>query len=357
MGFKEKAKMEQTYIKMSLYGRPGSGKTFTALLFAEGLAKREQKRIAYIDTEHGTDFYAKAIPRKIHPEAFEFYPEHTRSLYTCLDLIKNFNINEFGVLVVDSISHLWEAAKLAYEHKNGKMTKKEGVPIWAWGTIKKPYKEFVSILMNLQCHVIICGRENLDMEETEGQKILFAPKMNAEKDTPHETPFLINMKHLRFPNPVTNVEKGDIVAFWEKDRSGLYEGKSIQFPSYLTIQPIVDILTTGGHPRIKTQQEIQEEDGAQFEDDPKKDSNSSSKDFVFFVKQIQSSINIKELEFIWNKIKLHLSSLTLKDRQALTAIKNETKKKFDPHIHNKYNIDIPDVISADEINRLPPDWH
>jgi ABC-type glutathione transport system ATPase component len=40
-----KAKSEQGFLKLGLYGQTGSGKSFTALLFAEGLAKREGKRI------------------------------------------------------------------------------------------------------------------------------------------------------------------------------------------------------------------------------------------------------------------------------------------------------------------------
>ena len=37
-GFR-KAKAEQAALKIGLYGPPGSGKTFTSLLIAEGLAK------------------------------------------------------------------------------------------------------------------------------------------------------------------------------------------------------------------------------------------------------------------------------------------------------------------------------
>jgi pantothenate kinase-related protein Tda10 len=57
-GFR-KAKGEQAAIKMGLYGPPGSGKTFTSLLIAEGLAAITGKRIAYVDTERGTDFYSQ----------------------------------------------------------------------------------------------------------------------------------------------------------------------------------------------------------------------------------------------------------------------------------------------------------
>jgi hypothetical protein len=64
-----------------MYGAPGSGKTFSALLIAEGLAKLSGKRIAYVDTDRGTDFYCKAVPgRRVHPEAFDFDALYSQSI-------------------------------------------------------------------------------------------------------------------------------------------------------------------------------------------------------------------------------------------------------------------------------------
>ena len=79
-GFR-KAKAEQAALKIGLYGPPGSGKSFTSLLLAEGLVKNTGKRIAFVDTERGTDFYCQAVAqRAIHPEAFDFDAIYTRSI-------------------------------------------------------------------------------------------------------------------------------------------------------------------------------------------------------------------------------------------------------------------------------------
>ena len=40
-----KAKAEQAALKIGIYGPPGSGKSFTSLLMAEGLAKASGKRV------------------------------------------------------------------------------------------------------------------------------------------------------------------------------------------------------------------------------------------------------------------------------------------------------------------------
>jgi predicted ATP-dependent serine protease len=137
----EKAKAQQAFLKIGEYGPPGSGKTFTALLVAEGLAKRTGKRVAFVDTERGTDFYAMAVAeRKVHPEAFDFDALYSRSLAEVLATVKALDTDKYGVLVIDSISHIWDAAMEAYSgRKVGKDQDK--IPMQAWGPIKKPYKE------------------------------------------------------------------------------------------------------------------------------------------------------------------------------------------------------------------------
>lgn len=129
-GFR-KAKAEQAALKMGLYGAPGSGKTFTSLLIAEGLADLTKKRVAYVDTEHGTDFYCQAVAdRGVHPEAFDFDAIYTRSLTETIEETKKLDPKEHGVVVVDSFTHLWEAAQAAY---SGNVNRAGQIPFHAWG--------------------------------------------------------------------------------------------------------------------------------------------------------------------------------------------------------------------------------
>jgi hypothetical protein len=60
-------------LKRALYGAASSGKSFTALLVSEGLARHTGKRLAYVDTEHGTAFCGQEVAqRRVHPQAFDF---------------------------------------------------------------------------------------------------------------------------------------------------------------------------------------------------------------------------------------------------------------------------------------------
>lgn len=218
---------------------------------AEGLASRDGKRVAYIDTERGTEFYALRIPeRKVHPEAFDFDRLVTRSLMETLEAVETLDPAVHSVVVIDSVTHLWEAAKATY---TGKMTSKGGIPVQAWGQLKKPYKKLMSLLLDGNYHAIICGREGVVMEDDEeGELKVVGAKMKAEGETPHE-PHVLGRMQTRFDESGGHI----IRVFFEKDRSGILTGKTIEWPNYATIAPLVEYLSGS-----KTQGKVGTEDEA-----------------------------------------------------------------------------------------------
>lgn len=238
-GFR-KAKAEQAALKMGVYGPPGSGKTFTSLLLAEGLGKVSGKRVAYVDTERGTDFYCKAVPgRTVHPEAFDFDALYTRSLTEVLSSIKALKPEEYSVIVLDSITHLWEAAIAAY---GGNQTRAGTIPMHAWGKIKKPYKDLMAYLLSSPMHVIICGRQGTEYatnEETEELKAV-GVKMKAEGETAYEPHILLRMEALK---PKKSGEVAVIVAYAEKDRTGVLAGRTFLNPNFDSLcKPLLGLL-------------------------------------------------------------------------------------------------------------------
>jgi hypothetical protein len=218
-----KAKAEQASLKIALYGAAGRGKSLTALMLAEGLANAAGKRVAFVDTEHGTDFYAKRVPeRKVHPEPFDFDASYTRSITQVTDDIRRLSPKDYGVIVIDSITHLWEAARAAYK---GRTNSNGSLPLYAWGQIKKPYKDLMALLLASPMHVIICGREGTEFADDEqtGEMKAVGKKMKAEGETPYEPHILIRMI-----DPPDGRYVDEVWCFVEKDRSSVLKGQTIQ---------------------------------------------------------------------------------------------------------------------------------
>jgi hypothetical protein len=231
-----KAEPKQAKLKVSIYGPPGAGKTLSTLLLAEGLAKVDKTRVAYVDTERGTDFYAQRVPdRKVHPEAFDFDAIYTRTLSTVLSEVKALNPKEHGVVVLDSISHLWESAMDAY---TGKLTRGETIPMHAWGKIKKPYKELVAFLINAPVHVFILGRQKntFDTDPRTGEMIKTGVSMRAEGETPYEPHICLRMECVK------NGNDSDYLTYVEKDRTGVLSGKTFHNINFGTIAPLLPLL-------------------------------------------------------------------------------------------------------------------
>lgn len=297
-GFR-KAKAEQAALKIGMYGPPGSGKTFTALLMAEGLAKAAGKRVAYVDTEHGTDFYCKAVAsRDVHPEAFDFDALYTRSLTETLQAVRSIKPDEYGVVVLDSMTHLWEAAMAAY---NGPKTRAGTIPMNAWGRIKKPYKDLMAFLLSSPLHLIICGRQGTEYETDEETEELKAVgyKMKAEGETPYEPHILIRMEAIK---PRKTGEKATIIAYAEKDRTGVLSGRSFANPTFDTLcAPLLHLLGDT-QARINTSDETAALDAEKLADQERDRQEKSAAHLKTFSARIQLAEDEKALKTIGKEI-------------------------------------------------------
>lgn len=295
-GFR-KAKPMQAALKLGLYGPPGSGKTFTALLIAEGLAKISGKRVAYVDTERGTDFYSQAVKeRKVHPEAFDFDAMYTRSLAEVIAEVEKA-VASHGVIVLDSITHLWEAAIAAY---TGKQTRNGEIPLWAWGRIKKPYKALIAMLLSANVHVIICGRQGNEYEQSEDdpdkiQKV--GVKMKAEGETAYEPHILARMEQVRgkdgalFPTAVV-----------EKDRTGILAGKVIALPTFDNFcRPLLGLLGAS-QAEVPDADDTAANDAAVFQEQEKQRAEQSAKLLREFDALITLAKSPDELKEVGKKI-------------------------------------------------------
>ena len=330
MPFK-KAQAILSKIKVGIYGKQGSGKTFTSLLFAEGLARKEGKRIAFVDTEGGTDFYTKKVlSRPVHPEAFDFDAIYTRSLSEVLKEVKAIDFNEYGVIVLDSITHIWEAAKGAYE---GKRVGNDAIPLNAWADIKRPYKELINFLMNCNAHVFVVGREGLETENEKGNLNIIGTKMKAEGETAYEPHILIHMQQMRKDDHATNTAKGTILAYFEKDRTGLFNCKSVSNPTYKDLEPAVQLLSGDEQRHLDSEEEASEKDALLIDEKRQKKEVVSKQVRLECYEAITKCKTLPELIEFWQNVPL--KKMYKHDQDQVIAYKDEMKIKLtDKEIEN-----------------------
>lgn len=165
---------------IGLAGSTGSGKTYSALQLATGLAGGQ--RFALIDTESG---------RALH-YADEFQFDHARldppfrpNAYS--DAIHAADGHGYPVIVVDSTSHehageggLLDMHEEELDAKAGDdPRRREAMKMAAWIRPKMEHKRFVSRLLQLRSHLILCFRAEEKIEiAKEGGRTVVRPKQS-----------------------------------------------------------------------------------------------------------------------------------------------------------------------------------
>lgn len=317
----KKAVPEQAYLKVGWYGSQSSGKTLTSLMVGEWLVEQENKkwladnpdtktdangnfpypyRMAFIDTERGTDFYTREVnERKCHPAAFDFDRIVTRSVYEVRDLLAELrkDAGVYKVVIIDSMTHIWESAKEAW---SGKVNSNGQLPYHAWGSIKKPIKQINENGLNGEFHFMFCGREGMVFEKDEvtGEDSMTGYKMKAETEQAYEPHVLIQMYQYR--NMKT--DNWIIKAFFEKDRSGCMTGRTIEWPKADVLSPLYALLG-GKQGTFSTVEDAASRDARSAYEEVEDKAAEVLATYEAIRKAIMNATNKKELEVAWNLTK------------------------------------------------------
>src|ERR1051326_224216 len=98
----QRATKKRVLLRVALSGPSGSGKTFTALTLGARIAAQTNRRMAVIDTEHGSAArYADLFDFDV-VELHNYDPRNYASLMAAAQ-----GAGGYSVLVIDSISHAW----------------------------------------------------------------------------------------------------------------------------------------------------------------------------------------------------------------------------------------------------------
>lgn len=204
MAFK-KATREHVWLKALFTGPSGSGKSYSALRVAKGIAKKCGSDIAYIGTEASRD--------KFYANEFDYDLLQLDAPYS----IEKYNaaIDEaieagYKVLIIDSLSHEWT-------YLNDLHDKMPGNSFQNWGKLKPKHNAFMQKILTAPIHVLATarGKDEWTLEDKNGKQVPKKVGLGAQQD-----------KNITYEYTVSFVIDQDThIAHADKDNTHLFDGK------------------------------------------------------------------------------------------------------------------------------------
>ena len=240
----KKLENNRPFIKMAFQGFAGDGKTFTAVQCAIGLHKQIKSKlpIAIFDTEKA----AKALVGVFADAGIEcVVDDEHRSLKALNEAIAWCENGSADILVIDSITHVWEEFLQAY------MTQKRRtrLELQDWGVIKPQWKQhFSTPFVKAKIHIFFTGRAGYEYKtekDENGKREIHKSgiKMKAETETAFEPDVLVLME--KHQDVLGDVKKITRVATVLKDRTTRTDGKTFVNPTYEDFKPAFDVFLNG----------------------------------------------------------------------------------------------------------------
>lgn len=202
-----KAVRQNVWLRISLGGTSGSGKSFSALRMGTGIAKKCKSRIAFISTEKSrTLYYADQFDYDVL-ELEDYSPE---SYIEAIDAAVEAG---YKVIIIDSMSHSWQWL-------NDIHSKMPGNSFQNWGKLKPRYAKLMAKILEAPAHIITCSRAKTEwaMEDKNGKQVPTKVGLGNEGDKQADFEYTVALM----------IEQGTHIASvgdGGKDNTGLFEGK------------------------------------------------------------------------------------------------------------------------------------
>jgi hypothetical protein len=188
-------------ITIGLSGASGTGKTYSALQLARGMAEgttgKKGSAIGYVDTENRRALhYKRDFPEMVHFDMqavddsgamIGFNPERW------IEVIDAAEAAKLPVLVIDSFSHAWEGvggvldlhAQTLDRLTNGNDALKDKRSQLAWAEVKPRYRRLIDRIVRAKCNIVICTRAKPVMQAGFGDNAKNArPTKTRRADVP-----------------------------------------------------------------------------------------------------------------------------------------------------------------------------
>lgn len=204
VGFK-KAKREQVWLKVLLSGASGSGKSYSALRLAKGIAEECGSDIAYIGTEGSRDkYYSNEFDYDLLQLEDPFSTEkYMNAIQTAID-------SGYKVLIIDSLSHEWKWLNDTHD-------KMPGNSFTNWGKLKPKHREFMEMVLHSPIHVIATarGKDEWVLEDKNGKQVPKKVGMGQQQDKDISYEYTVSLM----------IAQDTHIASVDKDNTKLFEGR------------------------------------------------------------------------------------------------------------------------------------
>lgn len=204
IGFK-KATREQVWLKILLSGASGSGKSYSALRLATGIAKQCGSEIAYIGTEGSRDKY---YSNEFSYDLMQLEDPFTTDKY--IQAIEMAVEAGYKVLVIDSLSHEWKWLNDTHD-------KMPGNSFTNWGKLKPKHRQFMDKILNSPIHVIATarGKDDWVLEEKNGKQTPKKVGMGQQQDKDISYEYTVSLM----------LQQDTHIASADKDNTHLFDGR------------------------------------------------------------------------------------------------------------------------------------
>ena len=226
-----KATRQKLKLRMAIDGPSGSGKSVTALRCALALSPR--KRIAVIDTEHGSARKYIGEDYGEGPIDFEVCELKSYSPSNYSALINEASRGDFDVIIVDSLSHAWEGKDGALELVN----KKGGNSFTAWKDVTPMHQAMIQAILDCNAHIIVTMRSKTEYvlePDSSGKqvprKLGMAPVQRQGMEYEFDVYMSMDWSHI-----------GSVT----KSRCRAVDGMIVARPGAEFIRPVIEWLETG----------------------------------------------------------------------------------------------------------------
>lgn len=167
-----KAQRAGARLVIGISGISGSGKTYTALQLAWGLANGDASKVGLLDTENKRGSLYADILKSRDGKVNQFLIGDLDAPFSpqrYIDAILEFQAAGVEVLVIDSVSHEWNGLGGVLA-----MVAKYEKSVTAWKNVKPEHQRFMNTMLQSDMHIIVCIRatNKVDWKDAKNPKQL-----------------------------------------------------------------------------------------------------------------------------------------------------------------------------------------